>query len=355
MTQQSPEPARTCKLDWRRLFRDYVLAPKKEDPFEAEEVISTENLAADIAQTHRSLTNPDMRLPLRADMPPVISFLQTGLFLQMLERELAKCGDTLASAGTITVAYPQKDPRLFPGHRNKGRSSGSAFIATMRDALAARGVSVDWQRADAICETRHLDRSGNQSSLHALTSRQSFGLCAEAQKTPLDFLEMSAVDGGARPYVVVVDWCMEQGTTLAELISYIEHNGGHVLLATVEGSDGSQSLVPLPARAGGTVALAPEFAAAATAGLLPKIGRALSRAAQREGIVLTTHAALTQVEARLNASGRSLKTLTSGEAARLESTLARRKLGYTELLGASPVCAQGHTPITRARGGCQEL
>lgn len=351
---QTPEQAPPRKLDWRRLLRDYVLAPKKEDPFEAEEVVTADKLPQNIARVHRSLTNPDMRLPLRADMQPVISFLQTGLFLQMLERELAKCGDTLASAGTITVAYPQKDPRLFPGHRNKGRSSGSAFIASMRDALKARGVQIDWQRADAICETVHLDRSSNQSSLHAVTSRQAFGLCAEAQRTPLDFLDAQKGSGRARPYVVVVDWCMEQGTTLAELISYIEHNGGHVLLATVEGSDGPQRLAPA-VRAGAKPGLSEEFAHAATADLLPKIGRALSRAAQREGIVVTPNEALSQAEARLNAGGRSLKTLTCGEAARLEAALMRRKLGYTELLRLPAVSAQDRATAPRARGGRQEV
>ena len=36
-------------------------------------------------------------------------------------------------------------------------------------------------------------------------------------------------------YFIVVDHCAEQGTTIANLVSYIEHNGGQVLLAV--GSD----------------------------------------------------------------------------------------------------------------------
>lgn len=293
-----------------------------------------------IEEVGRRLTNPSVRIALRSDFPNLIDMSETAL-LPRIEAELAKQGQTLESVGEINLVCPQKDPDVFPDHRNPAHGVFRLAVKKLRGEIASRKLGKHAPKVvvqDAICELVHLDRSsGRGGVLHSLTRQQVFNINAQRHaRHKTSFLSHEAA---RKPhYFVVVDWHVSQGTTVANLASYITHNGGHVL--AIACLFNSRSLLPLPAKI--TVPglpenldwLAPEFAQPEnSARTMAAIGYLLAKSGYRNGHTdIKVNTALRDVERALNRHGHSLKAMTQDEALRLFDNLQSNYLDYDGMM-----------------------
>lgn len=297
----------------------------------------TRTLADDVARVGQRLTNPDFRLQLRPDFPNVISMSEKPL-LDTIEAELAKRGETLHSVGEINLVCPQKDPDIYQGHRNPALGVFRLAVRKLRAELKSRGVNpakIKITPQNAICELVHLDRSSGRGVLHSLTRRQVYNVnAARAKRQPTSFL----MHQDKPHYFVVVDWHVSQGTTVANLSSYIAHNGGHVL--AVASLFYSRNLLPdqnklkLNEIPEDKSWLAREFAQSASgADATASIGYMLARSAIRDGIKgMGVNRALANVERALNRHGQSLKAMTHSEAYSLLDGLRSGYISYKSLM-----------------------
>lgn len=179
-----------------------------------------------VTTTHafRALTNPPARLPLPATLKETLPFHSAELLLEKLGPPFAQYGESLNTIDRLTIAYPHK----HPSKEGNDKALGEARL--LRGALKKACPGIAFPLATAIHETVHLGRSENQSLLHALTGRQIYEVDPSLQTEPLPFIER----GHSRPeYFVIVDWTMAQGTTIANLASYLTHNGARVIAAIV--------------------------------------------------------------------------------------------------------------------------
>lgn len=262
-----------------------------------------------------ALHNPAQRHDIRPDFPKTLDLYSAEKALKVLEAELQKQGSSLDRVGHITLVYPHKHPKLFPGHDNQAAHSVSEF----HSRLCKAAPQVKWIIADGIVETVHLDRSGNQTSVHALMSQQVYEFYQPAQKDPLPFAENKP--GGAE-FFLAVDSCIEQGTTIANLMSYVEHNGGRVL-AAVSGSMSGRPIAQKPFPTGRKPSLSAAFNdAARNTGRLPQLAEVLHHSARGEGLKLSARECLDRFEAALQKNGNSVFALTDGECERLVDSLS---------------------------------
>lgn len=321
-----------------------VLTPQPKDCEDRSASLS----AAQLADVERSLTNPDIRVALRADFPPVLSCGDPARLLAVVQAELAKCGETLASVGEVTIAYPQKDPRVFPRYNNiKGELACTQTMHALRKAWKSSGsagkLPVKLLRANMIGETAYLNRSDHQGSLHVLTMRQQYAVRSPALGAAIPFL--SVHHANKKHYFIIADQYVEQGTTVANLASYITHNGGHVL-AAVHSGDEVMPLVPQNAFfafEGQHATLKGQFGAAANNHALAALGFYLAQSAQRDGMSVDCDTALQQVEERINHYGHSLAALTHVEAYRLTQSLQQQQVTYAQLIALPQ--PEGQTPL----------
>ncbi len=293
-----------------------------------------------IATTSRRLTNPAVRVQLRRDFPNMIAMAETAL-LPRIEAELAKQGHTLASVGEINMICPQKDPDAHPGHHDPAVAVLRVAAKKLQAEMAVRRLGRSAPKIiqhDAIGELVHLDRSSGRGGIfHSLTRQQVFNVnAARHARHPTSFL---AADTAPRPhYFVIVDWHISQGTTVANLASYITHNGGHVL--AIASLFNNRNLLP----AGQKMQLselpdhfdwlAPEFAQSASgAQAMAAIGYLLAKSAIEKGHQnIKVNGVLADVERALNRHGHSLKALTHDEAYRLYDHARSGYLNYDAMM-----------------------
>lgn len=170
------------------------------------------------------------RLPLPAGFPALVDLAgDTRYLVEAVHAALKVAGyaeDQLPSR--INIAYPHKDPELFPHHDNRASKTVRDTYIRLKDAMP----DVDWRVAEDICETRSLMRSKNQDSVYALTMQQIFNQNTLKTNFKTEFNDS---------VFIVVDHCSEQGTTLANLISFIRRRGGTVLFTAVDDIDFSIS------------------------------------------------------------------------------------------------------------------
>jgi hypothetical protein len=146
--------------------------------------------------TLRQLTNPPARREIRPGFPRTINVKDSEEIFAVLERELKKYGTDLDQVGYITLAYPHKHPDLFPGHKDNAKLTLGRFQQTVREAVVAgKAPDIEWLVADGLVETVHLERSENQSSVHALMTHQIYDIHKPSQKKPLPFLTAQRLDG----------------------------------------------------------------------------------------------------------------------------------------------------------------
>lgn len=286
---------------------------------------------AQLLAASESLTNPAMRVVAPDGFPEVIKERDTKRLLELIETELReKYHTSLQEAGHINIVYPHKDPRLFPYYKNHAEY----FVEDLVEALTYTARDTEWRRIDALTELVHLDRSGNQKCDHAMGDNQLYACDPEADpKTPFPL----PVGEGKREFFILADWMIEQGTTIANLNSFVTANGGTVLAAVSAGGTSLRQIAPhnnaeLIKQAG----LRPEFNdASANTGMLPKMALAFARAAKEEGSDMTPQQALDQFEERLNKLGRSVFTMTHNEVGHAINTVTIRgemQMTFSELL-----------------------
>lgn len=187
---------------------------------------SSSSLRPDYAATtaFRALDNPPARLPLPATLTETIGFNDPDILLEKLKKPLRAHGVRLDDLERLNIAYPHK----HPSEEGNDKAVGEARM--LRGALKKACPGVAFPLAAAIHETVHLGRSEDQSVLHALTGKQIYAVDPSLQSEPLPFIER---DHNRPECFVIVDWTMSQGTTIANLASYLTHNGGHVVAAIV--------------------------------------------------------------------------------------------------------------------------
>lgn len=279
------------------------------------------------------------RLPIRPDFPgTIVSFRKAEPMKKLLDLLKAEGLENAEKPLRIHVAYPQKDPELFPDHLNEAEHCADQFLQNFRPAIPA----AEWRLAREIVETVRLGRSEDQTSVHALTARQEYKVHhpAQAPETPFRFKDPET---GKPELFVIVDDCIEQGTTMANLMSHIEKQGGKVV--AVAAAQGGNDLVQKKI-SGGTINGTNHtfettgsrfFDPEKNSGRLPHLAQSFSQAAAREGMKISPQKCLDIFEGRINLFGNSLFAMTEGECERLSASLDRnghygKRLGFRELI-----------------------
>jgi hypothetical protein len=167
----------------------------------------------------RVFTNPKIRLPIPVEMPePALTANMHGIE-EMLKHGLAVKGLTLKDVTRINIAYPHKHPGLFPGHLDAARE----VAEKLQKRLGTKYPHIEWRLAHEIYETVHLDRSRHCGYFHAVTGRQEY-VVEYPPETPPPFAASNSQE-----LFVLADWTMKSGSTMANLMSFIHHNGGYVV------------------------------------------------------------------------------------------------------------------------------
>lgn len=251
------------------------------------------------------LTNPKQRIEIPADFPQTISPYSSEEALAVIAAQLDRRGLGLEQAVRINIAYPHKHPGLHPNHHNTAAERAIAFYERMLTAAP----QVEWVLAHALSERLHLNRSGNQSSFHALTAKQAYDVYLPAQLQPFPFADADSRKG---ELFVIVDNTIEQGTTIANMMSYITHNHGEVLMVQ---ADRHAPVAQL--RTEGSD-LSPYFNdAARNSGRVPEMASAFAASARRAGVNWSPQRCIEKFEAALQLHGNSVFALTDGEAKHL--------------------------------------
>ncbi len=144
-------------------------------------------------------------------------------------------------------------------------------------------------------------------SIHAITAKQAYVVDPDIQP---EFAEQKQALG--QNFFIIIDTCVEQGTTIANLMSYIHHNGG-IVLAVVAGL-GRLSQV----RIDSPISLKGEFANnTRNTGRLAELAEAFANSAQLCGKDWTPDQCIERFEERLNRHNHTVFALTDGECGRL--------------------------------------
>lgn len=291
--------------------------------------------AEQLGATSSTLTNPQNRVEIPADFPRLLLLTDRDQIIKALDRELReKHNTTLAGAGRINIVYPHKHPLKFPRHQNNAEK----YAREAWYALEGGARQVEWVLGSSLVELVRLDRSEIRTSVHALAGKQEYVLYEGAQDSPP--MKFGKPGHDKKEYFLIVDSGFDQGTTLANLMSYITANGGTVLAAAVPSPDAG--LLQQQDTSGNgelllETSLRPEFLdASRNTGRLPQMAKAFADSARKSGKDWTPQQALDLFEEKLNKVGNSVFALTDGEAARvIESVSEELYLFYapfTEML-----------------------
>jgi hypothetical protein len=265
------------------------------------------------------------RVALPVDFPDTIAIYNGARHLvSAIDQQLNKHGTSLTEVKRINLAYPHKDPTLFPGHYDNAKNTISSLQQMLSDAAPK---NVQFYVVDEMVETVKLGRSEDQSSVHALTARQVYKIADDPQKDkPFHFKDPET---GKGEFFLVVDGCVEQGTTLANIASYIALQGGTVLGAI---TSNEQKLVQ---RDTATVVerelVGERFRDPdRNTGRLVQLAESFAKSAAKDGIRLSAEKCLDIFEGRLNLFGNSVVALTDGECKRIIETMESRHYGGSD-------------------------
>jgi hypothetical protein len=266
--------------------------------------------------------NPSKRQEIPAHFPRALAPYSGEEALQLITGELAKRGVDISEITHINIAYPHKHPGIYPGYHNTAEERATAF----RERMQAVAPQIDWVIAEALVERVRLGRSENQTSFHALTGKQEYDIYLKIQHEALPFAHK---DRG-REFFVIVDNTIEQGTTIANMMSYIHYNGGDVLMAQ---GDHRVHIAQHRDVANDMVDVGTEFNdVSRNTGRLPELAMAFAYSAKRHGRGLTPKQAIEKFEAAINRYGNSVFALTDGEVQRLIKNVNGTKETFPDLL-----------------------
>ena len=268
--------------------------------------------------------NP-FRVALPVDFPDTFPIYNGARYMvSAIDQQLKKHGTSIREVTRINLAYPHKDPQLFPGHYDNAKNTISSLRHMLQEAAPQ---TVQFYVVDEMVETVRLGRSEDQSSVHALTARQIYKIADDPQKDkPFHFKNPET---GKGEFFLVVDGCVEQGTTLANIASYIALQGGTVLGAV---TSNQQKLVQRETSTGIERELVGERFrdTSKNTGRLVQMAESFSKSAAKDGIKLSTEKCLDIFEGRLNLFGNSVVALTDGECNRIIETLEDRHYGGSD-------------------------
>ncbi len=266
--------------------------------------------------------NPSKRQEIPAGFPRALAPYSGEEALQLIAGELKKRDVDIADITHINIAYPHKHPGIYPAYHNTAEERAFAF----RERMEAVAPQIDWVIAEALVERVRLGRSEDQTSFHALTGRQEYDIYLKIQHEPLPFAHK---DRG-REFFVIVDNTIEQGTTIANMMSYIHYNGGEVLMAQ---GDHRVHIAQNRDVANDMTDIGAEFNdVSRNTGRLPELALAFSYSAQRHGRNWTPKQAIGKFEAAINKYGNSVFALTDGEVQRLIKNVNGTKESFPVLL-----------------------
>ncbi|MDI1226996.1 MAG: hypothetical protein PSY14_04850 [bacterium] len=271
--------------------------------------------------TSASLTNPATRVEIPALFPPVIDTDNQFTLLQMIEKELGdKHGTTLSEAGRINIVYPRKHPLKFPGHDNTAEFEAMKVWHMLQRAKP----EVEWVFANALNELHKLGRTGNQTSVHALTAKQEYVVYDNATQQGASF-RFGQPGNDKKEFFIMIDSGFEQGTTMANLLNFIEANGGAVLGAAVSDQKSNtlqQKNTSIFDNNAERAGLRAEFNdVARNTGRVAEMALAFSASALRDGKDISPQQAIDMFEEKLNKVGNSVFAMTDGEASRMIQTV----------------------------------
>jgi hypothetical protein len=277
------------------------------------------------SENQRTLTNPPIRREIRPDFPRTIPLNDSREILQVVEEELGKLGLSPEDVGHITLAYPHKLPELFS--KNNATGSVGVFLDTVKKN--PRLAAIPWLRADGLVETKSLERKRNKTSAHALLVHQIYDIHKPSQTTPLPFLEQ----GAKEELFIIIDHNVKTGTTVAEMMSYIEHNGGRVLAVAAGYFPGEGVHITQRDEINYSSSLSPRFNdAARNTAKLPLLGFYLSKNAGEEGLNLTPEQCLDLLEKGLHKNGNSVYAMTNAECGRLLNDMRVKALRFSSFM-----------------------
>ncbi len=273
------------------------------------------------------VANPPMKRELRPDFPnafhlygrmdPFIEFINEKSLTQPLK--------------TIYIAYPQKHPEMFPS----ANDFNTDHVRDTQEFLKEQCPRVNWRIADSIVETVDLDRSSDTGSLHALRGKQIYGLYKEKDSRSLFSSENPFVTFRGKPsnpYFIVFDHMMDQGTTLSNMTSFLEHNGGNVLAV---GSYGEEALVQQDTRSKyPDTHLSGEFAnPLRNTGRLPELANSFYCSVSAAYIEYDTPQKCMEIfERALNDIGHSVFALTDSECIKLNRNIQQELIPFRHLI-----------------------
>lgn len=289
--------------------------------------------------TETPMSQDPHRLPIRPDFPEtIVSFGKLTSAQKLMEILKAEGLENTEKPVRIHLAYPHKDPEIFPGHDNQAEHYVSQFVQSFSRVVSG----VEWRPADELVETKRLGRSEDQTSIHALTARQEYRVrdVDQAAEMPFHFKDPET---GQPELFIIVDDCIEQGTTMANLMSYIEKEGGKVV--AVAAAQGGKDMVQQKID-GGTINGTHHtfdrtgsrfFDPEKNSGRLPHLSHSFAQAAARDGFKISPQKCLDIFEGRLNLFGNTVFAMTEGECERLSESLDRsghygKRLGFRELI-----------------------
>ncbi len=194
--------------------------------------------------------SPLMRRPIREDFPDVAfpnNDERLDAFIDTIKAELAKDGKTLETAGSITIAFPQRikyQPRRVwyegPVQRVSDRQGEIQEMMHGIQKKLEDKTGVKWPLAEDTYSTRYLNRAQNNAV-------DFYDVMFDAEE--YDYFKQQhfvTVGGGSKPnkdqrYFIVYDDIFDRGSTMASLISHIESQGGKVLAAAADKFSGPTS------------------------------------------------------------------------------------------------------------------
>lgn len=290
-------------------------------------------------QTFRTLENPPARLKLPPHLQHTVSYMEQRPFARAVREGVEACGLKLHELSHINIAWPQKHPRT--GHINKA----TTYAENLRLALYNSFRKKDVILAHAIYETIKLDRSEDSSAISTLNKKQVYAVDPQLQEqdVPLPFLTPEGAKGQA---FILTDWIVSQGTTLANLASFIMHNGGHII--AVAPPFGGNTLLQEE------LYVSEDVPDVEKTGALPALARAFARAARYESDY-TPAECIAVFEEALKPKGLSLSTLTFGECMVLENTMGGRSLSFRDFVTTLGLSPDSQQKIVTARRNAQAV
>lgn len=172
-------------------------------------------------RAYRTLDNPARRLRL----PDHLKQVQSACWLneENLAATMESAGLDITRVNRINIAWPQKHPHT--GHYNAALEPAQQLKARLATLFPSKDIVL----AHAIYETQKLNRSESQNPTETFTRKQFFKTDTDLQEQEMPFLR---ADTPADEAFILSDWTVSQGTTLANLASFILHNGGRIIALT---------------------------------------------------------------------------------------------------------------------------